>query len=252
MLSASSWSWVTKMNVIPTSSCSAFSSSRSWLADFRVERAERLVEQQHGRAQDQRPGQRDALLLAAGELVRAALAELAELDQLERLLDAPVALAARDLLVAQAEGDVVEHVEVREQRVALEDGVDVAPLAAAPAARSVPSSRISPAVGRSKPAIIRSVVVLPQPDGPSSEKNSPAAIVEVDPVDRDVTSSKRLVRPQRARTVAPWRHATARLRIASSVSTAVRSASPRRASRTRCGGRTSAERGRRRRPRSAW
>ena len=36
-------------------------------------------------------------------------------------------------------------------------------------------SRIRPAVGSSKPPIIRSVVVLPQPDGPSSEKNSPAA-----------------------------------------------------------------------------
>src|SRR5690348_15687341 len=41
---------------------------------------------------------------------------------------------------------------------------------------SAPSRRIFPSVGRSKPAISRSVVVLPQPDGPSSEKNSPASI----------------------------------------------------------------------------
>ena len=34
-------------------------------------------------------------------------------------------------------------------------------------------------MGSSSPAIIRSVVVLPQPDGPSSEKNSPARIVAV-------------------------------------------------------------------------
>src|SRR2546423_9678729 len=32
-----------------------------------------------------------------------------------------------------------------------------------------------PSSGRSKPAIRRSVVVLPEPDGPSSVKNSPAA-----------------------------------------------------------------------------
>ena len=34
-------------------------------------------------------------------------------------------------------------------------------------------------MGCSKPATIRSVVVLPQPDGPSSEKNSPASIVRL-------------------------------------------------------------------------
>ncbi len=38
---------------------------------------------------------------------------------------------------------------------------------------SAPSSTIRPSVGCSKPAIILSSVVLPQPDGPSSEKNSP-------------------------------------------------------------------------------
>jgi hypothetical protein len=41
---------------------------------------------------------------------------------------------------------------------------------------SRPWSRIWPLVGSSKPATIRSVVVLPQPDGPSSEKNSPSAM----------------------------------------------------------------------------
>ena len=37
-------------------------------------------------------------------------------------------------------------------------------------------SRIRPPVGSSKPPIIRRVVVLPQPDGPRSEKNSPEAM----------------------------------------------------------------------------
>src|SRR4051794_10623939 len=46
---------------------------------------------------------------------------------------------------------------------------------------SRPRSRIVPLVGSSKPPIIRSVVVLPQPDGPSNEKNSPAAISSVTP-----------------------------------------------------------------------
>ena len=91
-------------------------------AQLEVERAERLVEQQHRRAVDDRPGQRDALLLAAGELGRLAPGHLAELDQLERRLDLRLHLLAA--ATAQAERDVLEDVEVREQRVALEDGVD--------------------------------------------------------------------------------------------------------------------------------
>ena len=50
-------------------------------------------------------------------------------------------------------------------------------------ARSSPSSRMLPPSGRSKPAIIRSSVVLPQPEGPSSVKNSPASIAEAHAVD---------------------------------------------------------------------
>ena len=42
-----------------------------------------------------------------------------------------------------------------------------------------PSTAIVPPVGLSKPAIMRSSVVLPQPDGPSREKNSPSPIVTV-------------------------------------------------------------------------
>src|SRR5581483_4395094 len=41
---------------------------------------------------------------------------------------------------------------------------------------SSPRSRMRPSSGCSKPAIIRSVVVLPQPDGPSIVKNSPSWI----------------------------------------------------------------------------
>jgi len=51
-----------------------------------VERAERLVEQQHARLDGQRAGQRHALALAARELRRRALAEAAELDQVEQLV----------------------------------------------------------------------------------------------------------------------------------------------------------------------
>src|SRR4249920_3975497 len=45
---------------------------------------------------------------------------------------------------------------------------------------SSPSSRIRPAVGSSSPAIILSVVVLPQPEGPSRQKKSPSRTVKVE------------------------------------------------------------------------
>ena len=41
---------------------------------------------------------------------------------------------------------------------------------------SMPSIKIVPDVGTSRPASSRSRVVLPQPEGPSSEKNSPCLI----------------------------------------------------------------------------
>ena len=41
------------------------------------------------------------------------------------------------------------------------------------AAMSWPSMMTCPPVGTSKPASMRSKVVLPQPEGPSSAKNSP-------------------------------------------------------------------------------
>ncbi len=126
IVSASSWSCVTNTNVMPSVSCSALQLDLQVLAEAGVERSERLVEQQHARAQDEGARERDALLLAARELARLALLVARELHQRERLGDRLGALALRDLLVLEPEGDVVGHVEVREERVALEHGVDVA------------------------------------------------------------------------------------------------------------------------------
>ena len=55
------------------------------LAQLAVERAERLVEQQHAGPVDQRAGDGDALLLATRHLPRLALGELGHLDHVERL-----------------------------------------------------------------------------------------------------------------------------------------------------------------------
>src|SRR3954453_13676532 len=63
-------------------------------------------------------------------------------------------------------------------------------------------SRIRPSVGFSRPATMRSVVVLPQPEGPSRAKNEPAGTVS----GRWSTEAKtpnRLVTPPIRRSLGP-------------------------------------------------
>ena len=64
-------------------------------ANFGVEGAERLVEQQHSRLVRQRTGERDALLLTAGQLARQALVVTFERDELQQLGAPASALGAR-------------------------------------------------------------------------------------------------------------------------------------------------------------
>ena len=95
------------------------------LAQTGVEGGEGLVEEHHGGLGRQRTGQRDALLLAAGELVGPSGAELPrQLDQVEDLVDA----VSAPLLGRQAEGDVGGDVEVGEERALLRDVPDAAVL----------------------------------------------------------------------------------------------------------------------------
>ena len=97
------------------------------LAQPRVERSERLVEQEHARHQDERAGERDPLLLTAGELLGLALARSSASRTRSRI---PLTLRRRSSLVSRwylsPKRDVAGDVEVREERVALEDRVDVA------------------------------------------------------------------------------------------------------------------------------
>ncbi len=99
------------------------------LAQAGIEVAERLVEQKHLRVRDDRPGKRHTLLLATRELPRHALAEMIELNQVQRLLDRavlalPVALAHH----AQREPHVLADAQMRQERIGLEHHGDIAPL----------------------------------------------------------------------------------------------------------------------------
>ncbi len=123
--SASSWSWVTNTVVSPSRSCRPRSQPRQFLAHLGVERAERLVEQEHARLDGQRPGERDALALAAGKLARITAAEASSWtsessSSTRRLISAREgAAAARPHF--QAEGDVLGDRHVLEERILLED-----------------------------------------------------------------------------------------------------------------------------------
>ena len=145
-----------------------------------VEVGQRLVEQQHLRLDGDGARQRDALLLAAGELRRTAVGEMRQADQIERGGDARRAISARGRRRSSSpKATLRAHGHVRPQRVGLEDHADVAlPRRQAPKCPRRRPARA--AVGRLKPAIRRSSVVLPQPDGPRKAKNSPGGISRFD------------------------------------------------------------------------
>ena len=133
------------------------------VARHRVERAERLVHQQHVGVLRQRPRERDALAHAAGELVRPLVAEARRGCTSS---SSSSALGRRSALPTPAsfsgELDVAARREPREQRGLLEHQ-----------RRCGPRTSTRPDVGRSSPATRLSSVLLPQPDAPSRHTNSP-------------------------------------------------------------------------------
>ena len=88
-----------------------------------IERAERLVEQQHRRPLHERARERHALLLTAREFGDPAPLHPRKTDELERLPDPPFPLCPRHALHLQPVGDISLDAQMREQRIALEDGV---------------------------------------------------------------------------------------------------------------------------------
>ena len=98
------------------------------VAQHRVEVGQRLVEQQQPRLDDQRPGERHPLLLAAGELPRIALQHAAQLDHAQHRVDPLADLRLADAAHLQSEREVALDRQVREQRVVLEHHADVAAL----------------------------------------------------------------------------------------------------------------------------
>src|SRR2546427_1998495 len=95
-------------------------------ADLRVERRERLIEQEDFRPAGERSRERDSLLLAARELVRVPALEATEARQRDHLGDALVGSGGRPSGHPQTEGNVLGDGHSREERVRLEDDADAA------------------------------------------------------------------------------------------------------------------------------
>ena len=93
-----------------------------------IEIRERLVHEEHARSAHQRPGERDPLLLAPGELPRLAVEHLGDAEQLGHPLRLAVPRVAVEPERLEREPDVSSHGHVRVQRVALEHHRDVAAL----------------------------------------------------------------------------------------------------------------------------
>ena len=89
-------------------------------AQLGVEARQRLIEQEGRRIGHQRAGERDTLGFAARALARHLVEQMADAHHLRHFAYAFDAVLRRHLLHAQAELDVLRHVLVREQSVALE------------------------------------------------------------------------------------------------------------------------------------
>ena len=145
---------------------------------FRIKRGGDLVEQQHFRMQDQRTADGHALALASGQLMRPGILAVGESDAFQQsdgfLLDLRLVALLHE---RRSERDVAEHGFVGEQVVALEHHADTrAQLAAALAAAGRFGARLAgfdnlavqrdgAALNRLRPAMVRSNVDLPDPDG---------------------------------------------------------------------------------------
>ena len=94
-------------------------------AGLRVDRRERLVEQQHRRIDRERARQRHALAHAAGQLMRIVAGEFRELEVLQQRLRAPLPLGRGDALDFDAEHHVLGDRPPRQQQVLLQHEGDM-------------------------------------------------------------------------------------------------------------------------------
>ncbi len=96
------------------------------LAQLVVQRGEGFIQQEQARFVDHGAGNGHTLLLTTGKLMRLALGKRLQLYHAQGFGNPRWDLAGRCFLHPQAKRHVLKHGHVREQGIALKDGIDVA------------------------------------------------------------------------------------------------------------------------------
>ena len=156
---------------------------QDFLSRAGVQVAGGFVRQKQDRIVDQRPSDRHALLLAAGQFRRRVIHPPSQADQIQQVPALLADSAARpfDGRIGRRHADVFERGGTGQQVEALKDEPDAAAAQLHNCVRdsrptSTPLSRYEPCVGLSIQPRRFISVVLPEPDAPMSATNSPASI----------------------------------------------------------------------------
>ena len=150
----------------------------------RIDVAGRLVRQDDLGIAEQRPCDCGPLALSSRELARAMVCAVIQPDGFERGSCCLAALFEIDASIEQTVGDVVQRRKCRQQEEALEDKADLRSADVGQLIVGEPLHRRTgdddpAAVGRSSVPAIDSIVVFPEPEGPTIAANSPIAIVRL-------------------------------------------------------------------------
>ena len=149
-----------------------------------IERAERLVEQEHLRLGRERAGEPHPLALPSRELGGIPVAEALQLHQVKQLVHALTDLGPRPFPHLEPEGDVLANGHVLERGVVLEDEADV-PLLRRERRRVLAREEDFAGVGRLEPRDDPQQRRLPGATRPEQRRQRPALDLERDVVDRD-------------------------------------------------------------------
>ena len=152
------------------------------VAQLAIERAERLVHQQHRRLEHDGTRERHALLLAARELADRRPPKSTRSTRASTSFTLRSMSHGSQRRAGAAGRQCSRRRSVREKRVALKDDAEVT-LLGRQREDVAPVDRMPPPSGSTNPAIIISVVVFPDPLEPKSVTNSPAMTSSADVVD---------------------------------------------------------------------